>query len=361
MPNKQKLYIIRKEYDGFGGAENVAKRYVEYFSENFNTQLVYAGAELESYRFAGRGGPGWFKSFSFSNSVNHFLRKRNDLITFSMTRGIAGHVFRVGDGVHNHWLSRNNYNFLKRILNPNHIVTPKLEKYSIENSTWIVPNSKMVSKEIASEYPQSVDKIKVIHNGFTRDAFFPINEKRRLVLKEETGADANTLHLLFCANGWKRKGLAHALSLVSRINQESECCLWVIGRGDQESYTKLCDALGISNQVFFLGSQRDVTKWYQMADIFVLPTAYDPFSNSCLEALACGCPVITTSSNGASECINSRNGLVVHSPKEVFSEPAVDWVLKAKYLDRNEISQSVSELTSENEIKAYLELLKSND
>ena len=83
-------------------------------------------------------------------------------------------------------------------------------------------------------------------------------------------------------------------------------------------------------QCIFLGSQQNVKKWYQMADLFVLPTAYDPFSNSCLEALACGCPVITTRSNGASECINSRNGLVVHSPKEVFSEPAVNWVSKAK-------------------------------
>ena len=33
MPEQQKLYIIRKEYDGFGGAENVAKRYIDHFSE----------------------------------------------------------------------------------------------------------------------------------------------------------------------------------------------------------------------------------------------------------------------------------------------------------------------------------------
>ncbi len=361
MPKKKKLYIVRKEFDGLGGAENVAKHYVEYFSENFNTQLVYAGADLESYRFTGRAGPGWWKSLSFSSSVNRFFYPKKNSITFSMTRGIAGHVFRMGDGVHNCWLSRNNSTFLKRILNPNHIVTPKLEKYSIENSTWIVPNSKMVSKEIASEYPQSLDKIKVIHNGFSPDSFFPVNEKRRLALKEEFGADANALHLLFCANGWKRKGLAHAISLVSRINQESKCCLWVIGRGDQKPYSKLCDALGIAKKVFFRGSQREVSKWYQMADIFVLPTSYDPFSNSCLEALACGCPVITTSSNGAGECINSRNGLVANSPEAVFTDLSVQWALTAKNLDRTYISESVSEFTIQNEIKVYLELLKSND
>ena len=54
MPKQQKLYIVRKEFDGLGGAENIAKHMWEYFSESFNTQLVYAGAELESYRFAGK-------------------------------------------------------------------------------------------------------------------------------------------------------------------------------------------------------------------------------------------------------------------------------------------------------------------
>jgi UDP-glucose:(heptosyl)LPS alpha-1,3-glucosyltransferase len=359
MPEQQKLYIIRKEYDGFGGAENVAKRYKDHFSAHFDTDLVYAGAYLDHYRFNGNKGLGWWKLLSFSNSVNHFLGKRNDSITFSMTRGIAGHVFRVGDGVHNRWLAHNNTGCLKRFFNPNHLVAPRLEKHSIEHSKWIVPNSKMVANEISAEYPHSTKKIKVIHNGFDPNRFLFADETVRSALKEEFGAPPDAIHLLFCANGWERKGLSHALELVSRINQKSLCNLWIIGRGNQRYFTAQCHDLGITKNVSFLGSQQNVTKWYQMADLFVLPTSYDPFSNSCLEALACGCPVITTSSNGAGECINSHNGLVVHSPKKVFSGPAVDWALKAKYLDRSEVSKSVSELTSENEIKAYLKLLKS--
>ena len=39
MPEQQKLYIVRKEYDGFGGAENVAKRYNDHFSAHFDTDL----------------------------------------------------------------------------------------------------------------------------------------------------------------------------------------------------------------------------------------------------------------------------------------------------------------------------------
>jgi UDP-glucose:(heptosyl)LPS alpha-1,3-glucosyltransferase len=46
--------------------------------------------------------------------------------------------------------------------------------------------------------------------------------------------------------------------------------------------------------------------------MFILPTTYDPFSNACLEALACGLPVITTRSNGFSEIIeDSVHGSIV--------------------------------------------------
>src|SRR5205814_943700 len=47
----------------------------------------------------------------------------------------------------------------------------------------------------------------------------------------------------------------------------------------------------------------DLLPIYAAADIFILPTIYDPFSNACLEALACGLPVITTRANGFSEII----------------------------------------------------------
>jgi UDP-glucose:(heptosyl)LPS alpha-1,3-glucosyltransferase len=57
---------------------------------------------------------------------------------------------------------------------------------------------------------------------------------------------------------------------------------------------------------------------YTAADIFLLPTIYDPFSNACLEALAAGRPVITTRGNGFSEIIESgRHGTVIDDPRNI--------------------------------------------
>ena len=67
--------------------------------------------------------------------------------------------------------------------------------------------------------------------------------------------------------------------------------------------------------VKFVGEVADLVPLYAAADIFVLPTIYDPFSNACLEALASGLPVITTGSNGFSEIMEDGvHGSIVDSP-----------------------------------------------
>jgi UDP-glucose:(heptosyl)LPS alpha-1,3-glucosyltransferase len=86
--------------------------------------------------------------------------------------------------------------------------------------------------------------------------------------------------------------------------------LLVAGRGDAGKFS--------SPRTQFLGIVPDMPSLYAAADIFLLPTIYDPFSNACLEALAAGLPVITTKANGFSEIIESgRHGTVVDDPRNV--------------------------------------------
>src|SRR5262249_31971646 len=81
--------------------------------------------------------------------------------------------------------------------------------------------------------------------------------------------------------------------------------LLVAGRGDARPYKTTRLHFWREEPVQFLGEIADLVPLYAAADVFILPTIYDPFSNACLEALACGLPVITTRSNGFSEIIKS--------------------------------------------------------
>jgi UDP-glucose:(heptosyl)LPS alpha-1,3-glucosyltransferase len=92
----------------------------------------------------------------------------------------------------------------------------------------------------------------------------------------------------------------------------------IAGRGDARGYKP--KRFFTKEPVRFLGEVADLRPIYAAADIFILPSIYDPFSNACLEALASGIPVITTRDNGFSEIIeNGVHGSVVDPPNNVFA------------------------------------------
>ena len=69
--------------------------------------------------------------------------------------------------------------------------------------------------------------------------------------------------------------------------------------------------MGLSSRVHFVGGQQDVKPFYGAADVFVLPTLYDPFPNVALEAMASGLPIITSFKSGAAELVTQgENGFV---------------------------------------------------
>jgi UDP-glucose:(heptosyl)LPS alpha-1,3-glucosyltransferase len=95
--------------------------------------------------------------------------------------------------------------------------------------------------------------------------------------------------------------------------------LLVAGRGDTSRYKTTRLRFWREDPVKFIGEVEDLVPVYAAADIFVLPTIYDPFSNACLEALASGLPVITTRSNGFSEIMEDGvHGSIVDNPQNLI-------------------------------------------
>ena len=303
--NRKKLFIVRRESGGIGGAEKVAHRFVKAFSKHFDAELIHAGKMINGVRIKGTKGPSWFKCLRFAKSAREFLGKQEDVLVLSMERGVPGTIYRAGDGVHKVWMKIKYQNSIKWAFNPINWILPKLEKISIEQSKCVVPNSLMVKAEMLEHYRISSGKIHVIHNGYDPSVYYPLEAEARLKLRSKLGMDNNDLNLLFSGSGWERKGLLFTLKLVSLVKiRKNKVMLWIAGVGNEARFRKISEKLAVSTNVKFLGSIKKVAKYYQTADALILPTKYDPFSNSCLEAMACGCHILTTPQNGASELLD---------------------------------------------------------
>jgi UDP-glucose:(heptosyl)LPS alpha-1,3-glucosyltransferase len=151
----------------------------------------------------------------------------------------------------------------------------------------------MVKTEIVDRYGYPADKIDIVRNGVPLGQF-RFDPKLREESRDELKVKPDEIVLLFAGSGWERKGLRFAIAAMA-LCANRKMRLLVAGRGNQRSYK--------AKRVQFLGEVPDPVRIYLAADIFILPTIYDPFSNACLEALACGLPVVTTRTNGFGEII----------------------------------------------------------
>lgn len=99
---------------------------------------------------------------------------------------------------------------------------------------------------------------------------------------------------------------AFARAIACKPELRSRGRLVIVGdgplRADLES---LIDALGLRQYVWLAGEQSDVPAWLRSLDLFVLPSRSEGISNTILEAMACGLPVVATDVGGNSELVEA--------------------------------------------------------
>ncbi len=256
-------------------------------------------------------------AIAFANDLERLRPEAACDVWLSFERIWRCDVFRAGDGVHRAWLERREkfgtaWQKISRALNGKNRDLLRLEESLLGKggAARVIANSRMVADEITRIYGYPPGRIDVVYNGVPIAGFAP-NAERRAGQRAALGLKATDVALLFVGSGWERKGLRFAIDAIE-ASGNPRLRLFVAGRGNQPRYK--------SRFAQFLGVVRDLAAVYAAADIFILPTIYDPFSNASLEALAAGLPVITTRANGVSEVIeNGVHGSVVEDPREIHA------------------------------------------
>jgi len=362
---KKRMFILRREAALKGGAEHVASRYGRVFSDQFDTTVVNAGTTVDGYTVGGYTGGSSIRARRFASSIEKLLSKTKPAVVLSLERGCPCDIFRAGDGVHKEWLARRQKSSFTQHFNPWHKVAPALEKKSVENSKVIVANSEMVMMHLIDHYPEQADKIEVIYYGYDPERFKP-SQIPRDTLKEKLGLPLGRPMALFCGGDWKREGFKEAIRMVGLgktilKTEEASPYLVVVGKGDSKAYKGTIKKAGLSDSVFFHGNRDNMQDYFQAANVFLLPTLYDPFSNVCLEALACGCLVATTENNGAAEIIkHGETGYILFDTGLDVRREAVAWWLRNR-MTPEQIANTVKNFTIMHEREHYRSLMREYD
>lgn len=115
------------------------------------------------------------------------------------------------------------------------------------------------------------------------------------------------------SNFRKVKRVEDVIRAFSIIRHEIPAKLLLIGDGpERPNMEQLCRDLGTCDDIRFLGKQEKMEELLSIADLFMLPSAYESFGLAALEAMACKLPVISSNAGGLSEInIQGETGFLV--------------------------------------------------
>jgi glycosyltransferase involved in cell wall biosynthesis len=177
------------------------------------------------------------------------------------------------------------------------------EKQAFGQTNVVIAVSGKVAEELINIGVPS-DKIRVIINGVDLQEFSP-----GVASRQKLGLPENVTLAMFAGDiRISRKNLDTVLHALVKV---PDLHLAVVGDTKDSPYPQMVADLKLGDRVHFLGYRRDMPLLQQASDFFVFPSRYEPFGLVIIEAMACGLPVITAKTTGASDLVTPACGIVL--------------------------------------------------
>jgi UDP-glucose:(heptosyl)LPS alpha-1,3-glucosyltransferase len=328
-----KIAVVVKDFDPRkGGVERFAFQFVSQAAARGHQLQVLANRWKEEddkrwslHRVPALRWPPLAKLITFPLSAHRVLKKTGPFdVVFALTPLYTSDVYRVGEGIHREVLQRRYRSRLGRAwkrwgLKSQYLLWMEGRMFSPGHVRKVITISDGSRRELLRHYPIREEQVVTIYNGVDLARFNPsVRDRFRDETRKKWGIEQGEMTVLFVGNDFRRKGLmvlVQALGILKRKQMRIKAV--IVGRDSPAPFVRASQRLGIQEMIAFPGPTEQVEEAYAGADLFVMPSYYDPFGFSCLEAMACGLPVVTTRNAGASEIIEAgKNGTVIpaHDP-----------------------------------------------
>jgi UDP-glucose:(heptosyl)LPS alpha-1,3-glucosyltransferase len=192
----------------------------------------------------------------------------------------------------------------------------------------VIAVSEMCARDYQHYHGVPAERIRLVYHGTDNERFSPAHRDRwRETIRDRLGICEDEVMLLFVGHDYQRKGLATAIRATNRLAAEgAPVRLVVVGGKKRRRGARWGTPYPGSGSAaldpdrgaaIHVGAIDDPVPYYAAADVFVLPTFYDPCSLSVSEAAASGLPSVTTRFNGAAELLTEGiDGSVISDPAD---------------------------------------------
>ncbi|HOR26762.1 MAG TPA: glycosyltransferase [Candidatus Sumerlaeota bacterium] len=181
--------------------------------------------------------------------------------------------------------------------------------------TGVIAVSEKVRRDVMATLNLPPERVPVVYNGVDLARFAAARPRRPAVRAREQVGEHDVV-FLFAARLVEQKRATDLLTAFADLQQQpggERLRAWIVGDGPlREQLERQAEALPQPAAVRFFGRRTDVEDFYAAADIFVLPSTREGFSNALVEAMATGAAVIATDVGGNAEAVrDGQDGLIV--------------------------------------------------
>ena len=318
------IAIMLPRFSRYGGVEQFGFRLAECLARRGHAvDFICARKEEEApqgVRIINVGRPPgcrWLKMLWFLVRAEQCRRRGNYDLSISLGKTWNQDVSRMGGGPLKVFWEKSEQALpvglprtmkrLKRRFSPANWLTILVEKHQFNEKSDVIAVSHLV-RDWLLETHHTLDpsRVSVVYNRPDQKRYFPPGAEERasarkaLALKVASSfmASEEPIFIGTASTNFQLKGIEPLIRAMALLPPHT--VLFIAGGRDHGVYSRLARSIGVADRVVFCGKVDDMPSFYRALDIFILPTFYDACSNAVLEALASGCKVLTSNSNGAS-------------------------------------------------------------
>lgn len=206
----------------------------------------------------------------------------------------------------------------------------------IKQADKIVSVSNFTNDNLLSRYPELKSKTIILSNSLDPNKKYVYNEEVRNLFRQSLNLEkSQKLILTVCriSSDEAYKGYDKTIEALALINN-SEYIYHIIGKYDEEEFLRiinLIESFGLQKNVKLVGyvSDEELSKYYQAADLFVMPSKGEGFGIVFIEAMANGLRVIAGNEDGSVDAVGAIADSKLVNPNNI-----------------NELSNSIREMLS---------------
>jgi glycosyltransferase involved in cell wall biosynthesis len=140
-------------------------------------------------------------------------------------------------------------------------------------------------------------------NGVDAVRCSPVSEEGKRKLRAGLSLPQQAKIIMYAGRLVPEKRVDHLLKIWKEVRAKFPLAhLLIVGAGEEQARLEAMKVDGVQ----FTGQVEDAVPYLQASDLFVLPSSTEGLSNSMLEAMSCGLPVLATTVGGAPDVIEHQ-------------------------------------------------------